>query len=311
MFGLFNKKESSEPLPEWFATLEESKERWFLFLEKLEIKIEELCTAAIPELKELLATDEDIYKRTFHRVYAGVNGQLQNIREKARDTYDDKIIEMYENIKPEISVLNPYYNLLSDFRTVCSERYHKDFEQKYEYWQNQLEKARERDLEIEYNKIVAEFDAIKNKFNCKQCGGNITIEKIFFMTTYITCSHCQTQNTFDPSTRARMLQNFAKELAEQRTSHLYEIYLTENNKERELYHEKHELSLSTIHEKDKKVLEQKNIQMDILEKRRKEVIKNAPKLYLTYLRAMYDEWNKITPDLKEHNEKMYENQINN
>ena len=311
MFGLFNKKESGEPLPEWFATLEESKERWFLFLEKLEIKIEELCTVAIPELKELLATDEDIYKRTFHRVYAGVNGQLQNIREKARDTYDDKIIEMYENIKPEISVLNPYYNLLSDFRTVCSERYHKDFEQKYEYWQNQLEKARERDLEIEYNKIVTEFDAIKNKFNCKQCGGNITIEKIFFMTTYITCSHCQTQNTFDPSTQARMLQNFAKELAEQRTSHLYEIYLTENNKERELYHEKHELSLSTIHEKDKKVLEQKNIQMDILEKRRKEVIKNAPKLYLTYLRAMYDEWNKITPDLKEHNEKMYENQINN
>lgn len=311
MFGLFNKKESGEPLPEWFATLEESKERWFLFLEKLEIKIEELCTAAIPELKELLATDEDIYKRTFHHVYAGVNGQLQNIREKARDTYEDKIIDMYENIKPEISVLNPYYNLLSDFSTVCSERYHKDFEQKYEYWQNQLEKTRERDLEIEYNKIVTEFDAIKNKFNCKQCGGNITIEKIFFMTTYITCSHCQTQNTFDPSTQARTLQNFAKELAEQRTSHLYEIYLTENNKERELYHERHELSLSTIHEKDKKVLEQKSIQMDTLEKQRKEVIKNAPKLYRTYLRAMYDEWNKITPDLKEHNEKMYENQINN
>lgn len=311
MFGLFNKKESGEPLPEWFATLEESKERWFLFLEKLEIKIEELCTAAIPELKELLATDEDIYKRTFHHVYAGVNGQLQNIREKARDTYEDKIIDIYENIKPEISVLNPYYNLLSDFRTVCSERYHKDFEQKYEYWQNQLEKTRERDLEIEYNKIVTEFDAIKNKFNCKQCGGNITIEKIFFMTTYITCSHCQTQNTFDPSTQARTLQNFAKELAEQRTSHLYEIYLTENNKERELYHERHELSLTTIHEKDKKVLEQKSIQMDTLEKQRKEVIKNAPKLYHTYLRAMYDEWNKITPDLKEHNEKMYENQINN
>ncbi len=311
MFGLFNKKESGEPLPEWFATLEESKERWFLFLEKLEIKIEELCTAAIPELKELLATDEDIYKRTFHHVYAGVNGQLQNIREKARDTYEDKIIDMYENIKPEISVLNPYYNLLSDFRTVCSERYHKDFEQKYEYWQNQLEKTRERDLEIEYNKIVTEFDAIKNKFNCKQCGGNITIEKIFFMTTYITCSHCQTQNTFDPSTQARTLQNFAKELAEQRTSHLYEIYLTENNKERELYHERHELSLTTIHEKNKKVLEQKSIQMDTLEKQRKEVIKNAPKLYQTYLRAMYDEWNKITPDLKEHNEKMYENQINN
>ncbi|GAA6768084.1 hypothetical protein AAFH68_40360 [Flavobacterium sp. CGRL1] len=49
--------------------------------------------------------------------------------------------------------------------------------------------------------------------------------------------------------------------------------------------------------------------MDDLEEQRQAAIKNAPKLYQVYLRAMYDEWNKITPDLKEHNEKMYQNQL--
>jgi hypothetical protein len=293
MFGLFNKNPGFESLPEWFTTLEESKERLFLFLDKLEAKMEELCNAAIPELKELLANDEDMYKRTFHRVYAGINGQLSNIREKARDVYDEKINDLYDNLKSEVSVLHPHYDLLSKFRTECSDRYNKEFEEKYQYWQNQLEKTQERDLEIEYQKIVAEYDEIKNSFNCKQCAGSITIEKIFFIDTYIACSHCQTQNTFEPSSQARNLQNFARNLAEQRVSHLLEIYHTENNKERELYHERHELSLSTIHEKDKKILAQKQSQMDDLENRRKEVIKNAPKLYHVYLRAMYDEWNKI------------------
>ena len=310
MLGLFNKNTGSDSLPEWFATLEESKERLFLFLDKLESKMEELCTEAIPELKELLANDEDMYKRTFHRVYAGVNGQLSNIREKARDVYDEKINDLYENIKSEISVLHPHYNLLSGFRNDCSKRHHQDFEGRYQHWQNQLEKTQERDLEIEYQKILAEYDAIKNGFNCKQCGGNITIEKIFFIETYIACSHCQTQNTFEPSSQASNLQNFARNLAEQRTAHLHEAFEIENNKERELYHKKHELNLSTIQKKDKKILAAIQAQIDELEKQRQEAIKNAPKLYHIYLRAMYDEWNKITPDLKEHHEKLYENQIN-
>ncbi|MDR7210144.1 hypothetical protein [Flavobacterium piscis] len=311
MLGLFNnKKGEAGTSPEWLQTLDESKERLFLFLDKLEAKMEELCSAAIPELNDLMANDEDIYKRTFHRVYAGVNGQLSNIRQKASDVYDEKIIDLYENINAKVSVLNPHHSLLSNFRTECSERHHRKFEEKYQYWQNQLEKTQERDLEIEYQKVLTEYNSIKNSFNCKQCGGNITIEKIFFIDTYIPCMHCQTQNTFEPSTQARMLQIFARNLAEQRTAHLYEIYQTEYNKERDLYHKKHELSLSRIHENDKNALAQKQVQMEELENQRQESIKNAPKLYRIYLRAMYDEWNKITPDLKEHHEKLYENQIN-
>lgn len=310
MFGLFNKQKNEENLPEWYAELQESQQRWFTFLEKLEAKMEEFAAAAIPELKEILQSDDDLYKRTFHRVYSGVNGQLSNIREKARDTYDEKILDVYQNYNSQISVLSRHHNLVSDFRTACSDRYY-DFDNQYEYWRKQIEKTQERDLEIEYQKILDEFDAIKNKFSCTQCGGSIEIEKIFLIETYISCPYCKTQNTFAPSTQGRNLQNIARGLAEQRTAHLYEAFETEDKKERELYHQRHELSLSKIHESDKKVLNEIQAKMDDLEEQRQFVIKNAPKLYQVYLRAMYDEWNKITPDLKEHNEKMYQNQIHN
>ncbi|MCP2028959.1 DNA-directed RNA polymerase subunit RPC12/RpoP [Flavobacterium sp. HSC-32F16] len=314
MFGLFNKSKdkenegNSQTFPEWYAELQESQQRWFAFLEKLEAKMEELAEAAIPELKQLLQEDEDIYKRTFHRVYSGVNGQLNNIREKARDTYEEKIDSIYYDLNSRISVLDKNHDLLSDFRSACSDRYN-DFDDKYDYWRKQIDKTQERDLEIEYKKILDEFETIKDKFSCTQCGGNIKIEKIFLIETYISCPYCKTQNTFAPSTQGKNLQNIARELAEQRTVHLYEEFENENNKERELYHQRHELSLSKIHESDKKVLGEIQAKMDNLEEQRQFVIKNAPKLRQIYLRAMYDEWNKITPDLKEHNEKMYQNQL--
>lgn len=309
MFGLFNKQKDEEALPEWYSEIQEAQERWFSFLEKLETKMEEFATAAIPELKEILQSDADFYKRTFHRVYSGVNGQLNTIREKARDTYEEKINDLYYNLNSQVSVLSKHHDLLSDFRGACSDRYNQ-FDDQYDYWRKQIDKTQERDLEIEYQKILDDYETTKNKFSCTQCGGAIAIEKIFLIETYLSCPYCQTQNTFAPSTQARNLQNIARALAEQRTAHLLEEFEREKNKERELYHQRHELSLSIIHESDKKILNEVQTKMKDLEEQRQFAIQNAPKLHQIYLRAFYDEWNKITPDLKEHNEKMYQNQLN-
>lgn len=319
MFGFFRKKQSEvsetgNNLPgkkAWIAELNETQERWFVFLDKMEAKMEELCTAAIPELKEVLASDEDPYKRTFLKVQSGVNGQLENIRKKVYDTYDEKINDTYNYFSSQVSVLQPEYATLNHFRTACSDRYHKIFDEKYQHWSEEIRNTAKRDLEVEYRKILAEFEAVKDQFNCKKCGSQLTIEKIFFISTYISCPYCQTQNTFEPGTQARNLQFLSRDLAEQRTAPLYAAYEREKERERELYHQNHELKLSTIHEKDRKVLAQKQAEMEDLEKQRQQAIKNAPVLYQEYLRAMYDEWNRITPDLKEHNEKMYQNQLAN
>lgn len=307
MFNLF-RKEGSQPPPAWLQELNDTRNRWFSFLDKLEQRMEELCTAAIPELKELMATDEDQYKRTFLKVQSGIRGQLQNIRSKAADTYEEKVNAVYYRFDAQISVLDDHHNLVSDFRAACSDRYHDEFDRKLNHWLTQIEQTAARDLEVEYKKIIAEFDSIKDKFTCKQCGGTIGIEKIFLISTYITCPHCQTQNTFEPGTQSRNLQNIARELAEQRTKALYEAYKEEEGVERVMYQRNHDLELSLIHEKDKKRIQLVEAEMALNEARRQQSITGAPKLQLQYLRAMYDEWNSITPDLKEHNEKMYQNE---
>lgn len=304
MFNLFNNKKEND-MPAESAVLKETQERWFAFLEKLEAKIEELCTAAIPELREILNTDDDNFQRTFYKVQSGINGQMQNIRRKAYDTYDEKINNLYHDRMNQGLLASLTDTQLHTFRQACSERYHRDFEDKFNYWQEQLNKAAVKDYEVVYREILAEFEKTKDKFTCSQCGSPITISRIFFISTYIACPACNTQNTFEPGTSARNLQNIARGLAEQRTQYLHDAYEAEQQLERELYHANHELNLSLHFEKDKNTKARKQQQVQQNEIRRQQAIANAPQMYKAYLRAMYDEWNKITPELREHNEKMY------
>ncbi len=305
MFNLFNKSTNTPP-PDWIAELEETKKRWFAFLEKLEARMEELCTAAIPELKQLLLDEDDTYQQTFYKVQSGINGQMNNIRSKASETYDAKVLEVYYQYKDQS---DNYSDYVYAFRDECSDRYQKTFEEKYSYWQQELDKAAVKDYEPVYADIIEQFEKSKNSFTCKQCGSVVPIEKIFFISTYITCPACNTQNTFEPGTAARSLQYIARGLAEQRTKHLYQSFQDEVAMERTMYHANHELKLSTHFEKDKQTVTEKQQAIAANEQRRQEAIANAPQLNKTYTRAMFDEWIAITPDLKEHLEKMYQQHI--
>lgn len=304
MFNLFNTNKGTTP-PEWVAELQATQQRWFTFLEKLEVRMEELCTAAIPELKQLLQDDQDQYQQTFYKVQSGINGQMRNIRSKANDTYDTKVLDVYYTYKDQVG----YHDQLDDFRNACSDRYHKTFEDKYNYWQQQLDKAAVNDYEVIYADILHKFEQSKNSFTCKQCGSPITIEKIFFISTYITCPACQTQNTFEPGSATRSLQHIARGLAEQRTRHLYDAYQQALDRERELYHANHELQLSIHFEKDKQVAAAKQQQVAANELNRQQAIASAPELNRQYTKAMFDEWKAITPDLEEHLEKMYQQHL--
>lgn len=305
MFNLFSSSKNTPP-PEFLAELQETKQRWFSFLDKLEARMEELCTAAIPELKQLLLDEDDTYQQTFYKVQSGINGQMNNIRSKANQTYDAKVLDVFYDYKNKA---DNYSDYVYAFRDECSDRYQKTFEEKYNYWQEQLAAAAVKDYEIVYADIIEQFEKSKNSFTCKQCGSVLPIEKIFFISTYITCPACSTQNTFEPGSAARSLQYIARGLAEQRTKHLYQSFQEEVEMERTMYHANHELQLSVHFEKDKKVVSEKQQAIAANEQRRQAAIANAPNLNKTYTRALFDEWIAITPDLKEHLEKMYEQHL--
>jgi len=303
---LFGSKKSESPgkAPDtvFKQELDALEQRWYAFLDKLEEKHRELVESIETEGPAMLAADTDPYKRAFYRFRSGVDGQLDNIRKKAYDTCDTQIRDYYQAQKR--GVMDASHDLLYAWRERCFKA-HDAFEKRISAAKDQVW-ARvdvQDDPEEKYKAILEEYDRIRDQFRCKQCGSPLTIDKIFFISTYITCPSCQTQNTFEPSTQARSLEHLARELAEKRTAPLLAAYNAEKNLDHELYNQMHQLKFSSVpaDEKAKRLAE--------MGSRQQQAVKDAPDLYRKYLRAMFDEWNSIIPDLKEQNERFYERQL--
>lgn len=201
--------------------IRQTQERWFVFLEKLEARMDEMCTAAVPELKKVFEEDTDPYKRAHGRMLAGLLGQLHQMRDKANEVKEEKI-----------------YGLMRvsyAFQEACYKR-HQDFEERLHHYTDMLKDAAgQQDLESFYREQLEAFERIRDQFTCKQCGGKITIPKMFFIATYVTCPYCQTQNTFMPSSGAQLMLHQARSLAEQRTAHLLKAYENSHPKDPDLY----------------------------------------------------------------------------
>lgn len=305
MFNFFNKKpnqpeeNSSSENPEWLGLLQENQTRFFAFLEKLEAKAAELTEAALPELYELKNEDE----RQHGLMLSGILGQLENIREKAEAVFDEKIEDVYQAFKVEIDVFDPFYNHLIQFRTTCSNQLHNGLEAKLSELRAQLEQTNFTDYEVLYQQILDEHETIKNQFKCQQCGDTIPLTKIYFVTSHIACPSCQNKNTFTPSSLAQGLEQIGRSLAEQRAQPLLDKYYEEQNRERELYMEAHQLKIKRDFAEKDAVLEQ---QIEELEKQHQESKALIPQYYQEYRRAMFDEWKRLVPDLAEHNERFYQ-----
>lgn len=313
MFGLFNKNNNDNPMSiaaEWLPQIQENQQRFFDFLDKMEVRMQELTDAAIPELTEMRNSTEESFKMDFHRMKSGIDGQLENIRKKVYDVHDEKILDLYQEIKHDYSPKDKDREVLDAFRNECRSRYNL-FEDKFQKSSNAVNATDYEDYEIAYQKVLAEYAAIKDKFHCKQCGSPISIEKIFFINVHLACSACQTQNTFEPSTQARMVQHFAQDLAHQRAVDLYEKYKIESEKERLFYHEMHPLKLSLNFEKDAKIKSETESKIADLEAKRQESIQNTPIFHKDYLHKKYAEWKKITPDMEAHLETRLQNDLSN
>jgi len=264
MFGFFKNKYDNPALLE---EIRQTEEKWFVFLDKLETRLDELCSAAVPELIALFNEDSDPYKRAHSRMLTGLMGQISQMQQKAIEAKEEHIIPFMHAssaVLPDLisSAGRKYHDRLYRFQMACFDRHHQ-FEDKVNEGIAALRSTEgNADLEAVYQRQLTEFERIKDKFSCKQCGGKLILQKMFFIATYIQCPFCQTQNTYTPSTEMQMLFHQARSLAEQRTKHLLLIYEQSRPKN--------------------------------------------PALYQQYLRSMFDEWNKITPDMLEENERFYQ-----
>lgn len=280
--------------------MQATQQRFITFVGKLEEKAKEFAESAIPELQELNDTDDDEYKQAYHRMRAAVNGQLESLRKKAREVYDEKI--------QEFEYPDDLHELRSAFYEMRTNTYEhlKKLETLLHDYRERIETTLTEDFEGQYQRILEEFDKIKDQFKCTQCGGQLTIDKIYFTTTYITCPFCHTQNTFEPSSQAKSLEQLGRSLAEQRTKHLLEACHILATQESEAFSLKHRKELDVTFESNANKKAQLGKELAVLQQQFKEAQSNKDAQYHNYLRAMFDEWNSINPALTEEHERFRE-----
>lgn len=297
---------------QWMEELSDIEKRWFVFAERLEQRVKEFVEASIPELQEAYKNDTDVAKRGYQRLADSVEGQIDSVRKKADITYDKRVEDYYEwafevlNSSDEDS-LQGLEDTAHQMEMKCQERY-KKLEKVLDEWSKKVTDTSDENLESKYQAILDEYEQIKDKFTCKQCSSPITIPHIFLTTTYVECSSCQTQNTFEPSSRSRELDYLGQELAEQRMAHMYKAYEDEKEKEEALYDQISDLEseIDDVDDEDTKALAPLKEKMAALKAEQKAMKARIPELYKAYLKAKFDEWIKLVPQLAEQNQKVYE-----
>jgi hypothetical protein len=168
------------------ATKKELIQRWDAFLQKIEMRyIESLQQAEEACLEQLIETDYDYY--TVFRSWQGMKAQIDNILLKIDETWEDKVRPQMEAISD-----NDYFYEDEGFKAEkLSDKLHEIMER----FQTVLEGKLSQQF---YNHAIT----IANQdFNCSQCSSPLTIKKDLFRAQYVTCTACNSVNTFEPETK--------------------------------------------------------------------------------------------------------------
>ena len=189
-------------------------ERATEFFGKLQQRADELAQEATESGQLIADADTDPFKRSFAQFKSGILAQFTAILQKGNQTFSSQIMP-----KAGFTEMAPLSELFSTWQQHVTDRMTGVFDN-----------IQERDLEKEYADTQAEYAVAREQAHCKQCGAKLEIKQFYFMATYITCSYCQTQNTFDPGSKARMMEHLARPLAELRNKPLYDRYREERNR---------------------------------------------------------------------------------
>ncbi|MGI9527333.1 MAG: hypothetical protein ACR2MS_09520 [Weeksellaceae bacterium] len=189
------------------SDLENLKVRFQTFTQKLLAKADELEAEVKASAQTMYDEDTDHHKRSYIQFKSGIEGQYRHMLNKARDVFEAQIRPMRDN-----KTYNGVQDWYSELYTMMN-----DFEDKiYQKIKGLDEVVQEITAESRLQSILKEYEEIKDAFHCSQCGANISIDQVYFVSTYITCPYCQTQNTFIPSSNMKELQYLSREVAEER-----------------------------------------------------------------------------------------------
>ena len=197
------------------------EQRFRVFIEKLTERAESLAEETRGAIQEIYDEDADPYKRSFGNFLMGVKGQFKGIIDKAEEVFKQQIkphaLSFLKTQTPEGELQEEWFRKIHD----DFEKWKDKMRDLAESIENQVKKP---SAEEKLREIVEEYNAVKDKFHCSQCGANLEIKELYFISTYITCPYCQTQNTFVPSDKMRGFEFVAKDFAEEKTREEEKLY---------------------------------------------------------------------------------------
>ena len=305
--GLFNWGQSQEDKQEYealkseLATLEN---RLDTFLAKLNERVDALLSGFIEEAPSVMAED-DRFGQAYYRFSSAMKGQAGSMREKLREVLEKQIEPVYSRYSDTLSAGSEGYSILYEWRHRCARKADEWEEELQHRVDEATEQVERKDYEPVFAQMMNDYWQQCQPINCRQCGANLSIKQVYYYSAYVACSHCQTQNIFEPGTIARDIEHTARKLAEQRSKHFIDAHEQRKREERSLYQQMHELQLTLSAEERMKRSGPKYEQLLSLESKRVQAENEAPELLDKYYRNIFDELNKLLPDLEEHHEKFF------
>lgn len=171
-------------------TAQELIQRWDAFLNNIETRFNESLQHAEEACLEQIEDSNYDYFQTI-QVWMGIKAQIQNLYKKIETTWEEKVspqmedfeeIDNYDERDKGTELDLKLYHRLEDFNVALEGK----VSQKY------------------YDHAIAIID---KDFHCSQCNAKLEVVKNLFRSQYVTCSYCDTVNTFEPDTKFKLISS--------------------------------------------------------------------------------------------------------
>ncbi len=210
-------------------TATDLRKRWDAFLVKINERFQETLSQAATILPQLLDYQQ-FDTIPFANAWTGINAQSKELIAKIDATWQNTVSPGWESWR------NGEEDRLNDAGQEM-EQFHLQF---YETYYSEQEKGRKLMLQLEKDlrnyeirtfaeagrKLAAKArEILSGEFSCSQCQAPLPVQENFYRSYYQVCQYCQTTNTFEPGTIARMTEHFALEpIAEEQALDQYWHY---------------------------------------------------------------------------------------
>lgn len=273
MSDFFKQPHGEHALAAERAALDETAQRWRDFARKIQERADLLYTQGMAETLRLKQTRLTVADNEAYLFWSGVCGQIRSLRDKLASVFEDSVAPVFREPSSRAGSATgarALWHALQAERNALDEHLSCRGSVNFDAFDDA------DDPEESYRQLLEAFRATREGFACSNCGAHVTLNEVFFLSTYVDCAYCRTRNTFYPDSAASTLPWLAERLAQRRSQSFHDAW-QQAEREVPIWSVDH---AAVFHERRRR----------------------AVALYIAYIHRKHDELDKVVPALKPHND---------